>query len=197
MGLLTDFQNPHLQQALNLRMSQVRNQNTSSVRPSLPFSRQTSQVGSVYGGSAYAAVTPNSQHARMMAASQRVEMMRSSTMSLQNQTSRSAYPLQTTPDGLRISAGELRNVGGPSQSVTTAAGLVDPSIEQNWQPAGRMRGSLSGRAFSDAYGHLIIQPTQSVQSARPPSNLTPTQPSAPSTQAQRSNGLDTLVPRTS
>ncbi|XP_022995762.1 E4 SUMO-protein ligase PIAL2-like isoform X1 [Cucurbita maxima] len=196
--LLTDFQNPHLQQALNLRMSQLRNQNPSNnVRPSLPFSRAMSQVGGGYSGPSYAAVTPNSQNARMVA-SQRAELMRqSSAMSLQNQTFRSAHSLQTTPDGLRMpAAGELRNVGGMSQSVTLAAGLVDPSSEQNWQPSGRMRGSLSGRAFSDAHGHLIIHPTQSVQSARPPSNPTPTQPSAPSTQAQGSNGLDTLVPRT-
>ncbi|KAG6606067.1 E4 SUMO-protein ligase PIAL2, partial [Cucurbita argyrosperma subsp. sororia] len=198
-GLLTDFQNPHLQQALNLRMSQLRNQNPSNnVRPSLPFSRAMSQVGGGYSGPSYAAVAPNSQNARMMVASQRAELMRqSSAMSLQNQTFRSAHCLQTTPDGLRMpTAGELRNVGGMSQSITPAAGLVEPSSEQNWQPSGRMRGSLSGRAFSDAHGHLIIHPTQPVQSARPPSNSTPTQPSAPSTQALGSNGLDTLVPRT-
>ncbi|XP_038874879.1 E4 SUMO-protein ligase PIAL2 [Benincasa hispida] len=195
-GLLTDFQNSHLQQALNLRMSHLRNQNSSIVRPSLPFSRPMSQVGGGYGGSAYTAVTPNSQHARMMAASQRAEMMRqSSGMSFQNQTSRSPHSLQTTPDGLRRPAGELRNVGGMSQSVAMAAGSVDLSAEQNWQPAGRMRGSISGRAYSDTYG-VIIQPTQAAQSARPPSHLTPTQPNTPSTQAQRSNGLDTHVPRT-
>lgn len=191
-GLLTDFQNPHLQQALNMRISHLRNQNSSSVRPSLPFSRPMSQAG---GGYAYTAVTPNSQHARMVAASQRAEMMRqSSAMSLQNQTSRSAHSLQTTPDGLRRPAGEMRNVG-VSPSVTMAPGSVDLSVEQNWQPVGRMRGSLSGRAYSDAYG-VIIQPTQAAQSARLPSHLSPTQPSAPSTQAQRSNGLDTHVPRT-
>ncbi|XP_022969987.1 E4 SUMO-protein ligase PIAL2-like isoform X1 [Cucurbita maxima] len=196
VGILTDFQNPHLQQALNLRISHLQNQNPSSVRPSLPFSRPTSQVGGGYGGSAYTAVTPHNQHARMMVASQRAEMMRqSSAMSLQNQTSRSPHPLQTTPDGLRRPAGELRNVGGMTQSVTMASNLLDPSVEQNRQPIGRMRGSLSGRAYSDAFG-VIIQPTQPVQSARPPSNLTTTQSSAPSTHAQRSNGFDTVVPRT-
>lgn len=155
-----------------------------------------SQVGGGYGGSTYTTVTPNSQHSRMMAASQRAEMMRQSpSMSLQNQTSRSAHSLQTTPDGLRRPSGDLRNVGGVSQSVTIAAGSVDLSAEQNWQPAGRMRGSLSGRVYSDAYG-VIIQPTQAAQSARPPSNLTPTQPIAPSTQAQWSSGLDSHVSRT-
>lgn len=154
-----------------------------------------SQVGGGYGGSTYTTVTPNSQHARMLAASQRVEMMRQSPpMSLHNQTSRSAHSLQTTPDGLRRPSGDLRNVG-VSQSVTMAAGSVDLSAEQNWQPAGRMRGSLSGRVYSDAYG-VIIQPTQAAQSARPPSNLTPTQPIAPSTQAQWSSGLDSHVSRT-
>ncbi|XP_008437346.2 E4 SUMO-protein ligase PIAL2 isoform X1 [Cucumis melo] len=194
-GLLTDFQNPHLQQALS-RMPHLQNQNSSSVRPSLSFSRPMSQVGGGYGGSTYTTVTPNSQHSRMMAASQRAEMMRQSpSMSLQNQTSRSAHSLQTTPDGLRRPSGDLRNVGGVSQSVTIAAGSVDLSAEQNWQPAGRMRGSLSGRVYSDAYG-VIIQPTQAAQSARPPSNLTPTQPIAPSTQAQWSSGLDSHVSRT-
>lgn len=176
-------------------MSQFRNQSPSSVRPSLPFARQTSQVRGGYGGSGYAALAPNSHQGRMMVAAQRTEMMRQSP-TMQNQISRSAHSLQTTPDGLRIpAAGEMRNVG-MSQAVSTAVGLGDPSIEQNWQPAGRMRGSLTGRAHSDAYGHLIIQPTQSVQSARPPSNSTPNQPSAPSTQAQRLNGSDTLLPRT-
>ncbi|KAF9606250.1 hypothetical protein IFM89_024071 [Coptis chinensis] len=39
---------------------------------------------------------------------------------------------------------------------------------QNWRPAGRMRGALSGQAYSAALNQYMVQPTQSVQATSPP-----------------------------
>ncbi|CAK9141950.1 unnamed protein product [Ilex paraguariensis] len=74
----------------------------------------------------------------------------------------------------------------PNQGVaeqresTGAVQPVDSPPEQNWRPTGRMRGSLSGRAYSDAVSQYIIRPTQPVQAARPLSNMTLPPASVPS-----------------
>ena len=46
--------------------------------------------------------------------------------------------------------------------------VLEGSTDQNWRPTRRMRGSLSGRDYSDALNQFIIHPTQPVQAARPP-----------------------------
>lgn len=70
----------------------------------------------------------------------------------------------------------ISNTGGTAQPVTRPEGVVNSSTEQDWRPTGRMRGSLSGRAYSDALNQYIIQPTQPVQPTRPLTN-TVTSPS--------------------
>ncbi|KAL5727168.1 hypothetical protein ACHQM5_000392 [Ranunculus cassubicifolius] len=40
-------------------------------------------------------------------------------------------------------------------------GPVNEQPDQNWRPTGRMRGSLQGRAYSDALNQFLIQPTHS------------------------------------
>ncbi|KAF9617759.1 hypothetical protein IFM89_038521 [Coptis chinensis] len=45
--------------------------------------------------------------------------------------------------------------------------------DQNWRPAGRMRGALSGQAYSAALSQYMVQPTQSVQAASPPPHTAP------------------------
>ncbi|XP_073021156.1 E4 SUMO-protein ligase PIAL2-like isoform X2 [Primulina eburnea] len=57
-----------------------------------------------------------------------------------------------------------------SQGQTTAA--IDLA-EQNWRPAGRMRGALSGQAYADALNQYILRPNQQAQAARPslPANV--------------------------
>ncbi|XP_075485295.1 E4 SUMO-protein ligase PIAL2-like isoform X2 [Primulina tabacum] len=57
-----------------------------------------------------------------------------------------------------------------SQGQTTAA--IDLA-EQNWRPAGRMRGALSGQAYTDALNQYILRPNQQAQAARPslPANV--------------------------
>ncbi|XVF13058.1 hypothetical protein REPUB_Repub08aG0175000 [Reevesia pubescens] len=70
------------------------------------------------------------------------------------------------------------NIGGLAPAASRADTTADLASEQNWRPAGRMRGSLSGRAYSSALSELMIQPTQSAQAARPQTNLT-SSPSVP------------------
>ncbi|KAL7596544.1 hypothetical protein Lser_V15G30343 [Lactuca serriola] len=45
--------------------------------------------------------------------------------------------------------------------------------DQNWRPSGRMRGSLSGQAYSEALNQYVYHPTQPVQATRPPVLNTP------------------------
>ncbi|KAF9598078.1 hypothetical protein IFM89_024112 [Coptis chinensis] len=45
--------------------------------------------------------------------------------------------------------------------------------DQNWRPAGRMRGALSGQAYSAALSKYMVRPTQSVQAASPPPHTAP------------------------
>ncbi|XP_019160585.1 PREDICTED: E4 SUMO-protein ligase PIAL2-like [Ipomoea nil] len=47
------------------------------------------------------------------------------------------------------------------------------SGDQNWRPTGRMRGSLSGQAYSDALNQYIIRPVQQAQAARSPTAISP------------------------
>ncbi|XAR55098.1 hypothetical protein NMG60_11030487 [Bertholletia excelsa] len=79
---------------------------------------------------------------------------------------------QLNADRLRALVGDQRgNMGAsmqPPQPPTRTDNLQNLQTEQNWRPTGRMRGALSGQAYSDALNQLIIQPTQTVQAARPP-----------------------------
>ncbi|KAJ0106077.1 hypothetical protein Patl1_17633 [Pistacia atlantica] len=91
---------------------------------------------------------------------------------VQVQTSRKGPTYQANTEGARASAGEQRvNTGGLLQQIRAENSAELPS-EQNWQPTGRMRGSLSGRAYSAALSQFMIQPTQPTQVARPLSNPT-------------------------
>lgn len=60
-------------------------------------------------------------------------------------------------------------ITSPQGQTTTAS----DSTEQNWRPAARMRGALSGQAYSDALNQYIIRPNQQAQAARPslPTNV--------------------------
>ena len=127
-----------------------------TVRP-LNLQRSHIQQGGSQSGIAQAAgAAASSLRSRVMAPS----------VPVQNQTSRIASPYAA--DSARGLAGEQRgNVGGMAQSVSRPEGSVNLQSEQNWRPTGRMRGSLSGRQFSDAVRQLISEPSQSGQSVRP------------------------------
>ncbi|PON97764.1 E3 SUMO protein ligase [Trema orientale] len=165
---LMELQNAHLQQALNPRMPQPMGQSSNAIRsshlPRIPVLQQgvaqlaTAQASSVAG---------NQQQTRIAMAAQRVAQVARQSPLVQNQTSRHGPSLPV--NAVRVSTGDQRGtVGGVVQADSRADGLVDSTSERNWRPTGRMRGSLSGRAYSSALNQLMTQPTQSPQPARPP-----------------------------
>ncbi|XP_073306203.1 E4 SUMO-protein ligase PIAL2-like isoform X2 [Primulina huaijiensis] len=81
-------------------------------------------------------------------------------------------PSYMIPNSHRMpSRDQVRNLEITScQGQTTAA--IDLA-EQNWRPAGRMRGALSGQAYADALNQYILRPNQQAQAARPslPANV--------------------------
>lgn len=98
---------------------------------------------------------------------QHQRMSQSSTTPL-IQASRPSPSVQSvTADALRAGVRDQRGNMGVTAQPVARADTVDASAEQNWRPSGRMRGSLSGRAYSDALNQYIIQPTPPVQAARP------------------------------
>ncbi|KAI9108345.1 hypothetical protein K1719_020536 [Acacia pycnantha] len=145
-SFLGGFQNAHLQQALNPR-SQSIGQSSSAVLSS----RSQIPLGGLRPGIGQAAGTPaNGQPARDMNA---------------GRVARQPAPLPIQNQSPREQGG---NVRGPLQSTSRPDGSFNLQSESDWRPTGRMRGSLANRPYSDAVRQLIIEPTQSVQSARPP-----------------------------
>uniref|UniRef100_A0A2N9GKW1 Uncharacterized protein n=1 Tax=Fagus sylvatica TaxID=28930 RepID=A0A2N9GKW1_FAGSY len=210
-GLLTDFENPHLQQAFNPRMPQPVGQSSSNIQPSPHLSRNLSQQsphlsrnhiqqGGGQIGINHRAGTSGSQQAKYVVGQRvAVQMGRQApSVPVLNQTSRTGHSLPLSADGLRASTGEQRgNMGGMSQAVPRPDGLLDSSSEQNWQPTGRMRGSLSGRAYNDALNQFMIRPTQTPQTARPPPNPTPPASSvSPQLHALLANSRNARSPQT-
>lgn len=67
------------------------------------------------------------------------------------------------PPGIRapsLSEEQRRKNTAGVQTSPRGEGSGDLASDQNWQPAGRMRGSLTGRPFTDEISHLVIRPTQ-------------------------------------
>ncbi|KAK4262819.1 hypothetical protein QN277_028326 [Acacia crassicarpa] len=144
-SFLNRFQNAHLQQALNPR-SQSIGQSSSAVhssRSQIPLGGLRSDIGQAGGTPA------NGQPARDMIAGRVARQP--APLPIQNQTPRQ----------------QGGNVRGPSQSTSRPDGAFNLQSESDWTPTGRMRGSLANRQYSDAVRRLIIEPTQSVESARP------------------------------
>ncbi|KAJ0048869.1 hypothetical protein Pint_15086 [Pistacia integerrima] len=177
-GLSTENQSLHQQQAPNIRMPQSRSQSPRMIQSPSPLSRTPTQQGSAAVGVGHIAGNGGTQRARGMVSSPvagRIsnQMTRQPpTVPVQVQTSRKGPTYQANTEGARASAGEQRvNTGGLLQQIRAENSAELPS-EQNWQPTGRMRGSLSGRAYSAALSQFMIQPTQPTQVARPLSNPT-------------------------
>lgn len=77
-------------------------------------------------------------------------------------------PVQTqTP---RMKPSLPANSGGLPLAVSRTESLIDLQAEQNWRPSGRMRGALTGKAYSDALNQYMGQAPSPVQtpSSRPP-----------------------------
>ncbi|KAK2664159.1 hypothetical protein Ddye_002733 [Dipteronia dyeriana] len=193
-GLSSENENLHQQQAENLRRPQFRSQSPSSINVSLPFSRSSIPQGGAQPGVGHTAGSRSSQSARVMLGAQRAASLatqlvrQASTVPPQVPTSRTGSSYQVHTDGVRVPAGEQRvNIEGGAQAVR-ADNVVDLTSEQNWRPTGRMRGSLSGRAYSAALSQL--------QPARAQPNPTPSLPSVPpGLQAFLGNSRSALVPQ--
>ncbi|GJU02489.1 E4 SUMO-protein ligase PIAL2-like protein isoform X2 [Tanacetum coccineum] len=84
-------------------------------------------------------------------------------------------PLQTS----RIPVSMISFEGQRGQVLRATEGSVDAPADQNLQPTGRMRGSLTGRVYSDALRQMIILPTEPVQAASQPVLNTPRPALAP------------------
>ncbi|KAK9067963.1 hypothetical protein SSX86_012074 [Deinandra increscens subsp. villosa] len=79
--------------------------------------------------------------------------------------------LQTSVSSMPVTPSEVQR--GLGQAVRTQEGSANAPADQNWRPTGRMRGSLSGQAYSEAFNQSILPPTQPVQAASPPVLNTP------------------------
>lgn len=154
-------------------------------------SRSHIQPGGSQAGIGQAAGTSsNSQPARVVPTAW--VGRQSPSIPVQNQTSRAATSFAA--DSFRGLTGEQNgNVGGTSQSMSRPDGSFNLPPDPSWRPTGRMRGSLSGRPYSDAVRQLIIEPTQSVQSARPQGSQ-PIGPSSVSVQGGRPEGPQPVRP---
>lgn len=105
-----------------------------------------------------AGATPNSQQSRANTSGQ---------VARQSPPVTSVAGTSFTGDGFRRSTGDQRgNVGGTAQSVSRPDDLINLQSEQNWRPTARMRGSLSGRQYSDDVRQRIITPTQGTKPAQ-------------------------------
>ncbi|KAK5812234.1 E4 SUMO-protein ligase PIAL2 isoform X1 [Gossypium arboreum] len=196
-GFRAEYQNPHLQQALNTRLSQPRSPSPGLIRSPSPILRAQAQQGAAQVGVGYTAGNVSSNPTRFMAASQRTtQMARQPPMvAVQTQTPRAAsYPGNV--DGSRASAVEQRlNIGGVAPAASRPDTSADLASEQNWRPTGRMRGSLTGRVYSESLSQMMIQPTQSTQAARPQTNITSPPSVPPHLQAFLANSRNPVTPQ--
>ncbi|KAK4422567.1 E4 SUMO-protein ligase PIAL2 [Sesamum alatum] len=107
----------------------------------------------------------HSQQAHLIAAANRTVQMAIGEPRISPSSSRN-------PDGRNmLSPGNQMGDIGVTSPPVTMTDTYDTS-EVNWRPAGRMRGALSGQAYTDALNQFIIRPTQQAQAARPVPNLT-------------------------
>ncbi|KAF5190673.1 E4 sumo-protein ligase pial2 [Thalictrum thalictroides] len=168
-GLPTEHHNPY-QPPLNVGMPQ-----TIGLQGVMQASTQFLPVQvqhAAQGISGQDAGISASSHSRRMATHHTTQVVRlPPAVPVQLQAPRTGSSAPMTIDGLRQSGGEQRGMSMGSVSRVDASN--DLAAEHNWRPTGRMRGSLSGRAYSAALTQFMIQPTQSTQIATlPPPDLT-------------------------
>ncbi|XP_021757564.1 E4 SUMO-protein ligase PIAL2-like isoform X2 [Chenopodium quinoa] len=79
--------------------------------------------------------------------------------------------LQSTPlhtQAVRMPSSLPQHLVVTPQAVTRPENLIDFQSEQNWRPSGRMRGALTGEAYSHALSQYMGQATQVTQPAQTP-----------------------------
>lgn len=192
-GSLSDFRNPHLQSALNLRPLQqplnfrppplTRPSTTqwSHIQQSVSQSANLQAAGRAAAPSARqgisharnvppAGTTAHSQQARGLGANQPARRT-PPLVSVQNQSGVAGTPFAT--DSFQGLTGDPKR-GTTAQSVSRPDELFStpPSEQQNWAPTGRMRGSLDlSQPFDESIAQRIITPTQSSMPPPPPQPL--------------------------
>ncbi|KAL1834775.1 hypothetical protein ACET3Z_004426 [Daucus carota] len=177
-------QNSHQQHFTGQRMPHIRSQSPGLARtpPHLPPTQTH------HGGMPNRASSPYvRQQEQFHSFSQRTSHL-PRTPSLFNPVQLQTTPMPRNVDAHRPS---ISNTGGNLQPVGTPEGTVNTSTEQDWRPTGRMRGSLSGRAYSEALNQYIIQPTQPVQPIRPPTNTVTSPSGIPSPHVPRADNMNT------
>lgn len=83
-----------------------------------------------------------------------------------------------------------QNMDGEMHPISREDGLMALASE-GWRPSGRMRGSLQGQAYSEAFNQFISQPAQPARASVPPSRLMPTLPGATQMPGIKINSLNT------
>ncbi|KAL0393600.1 UNVERIFIED_CONTAM: E4 SUMO-protein ligase PIAL2 [Sesamum latifolium] len=185
------------QQISNFRMprsmSQSLGTNISSIQPPASLVRPQSDVGVSQDRIVHTTELVSGQHPSRTALADR-------TMAVVD-TSRAA-PYSTNPDRRMPSVNDQRSNFGIASQPSTSAGAYDPA-EQNWRPSARMRGALSGHAYTNALNQYIIRPNQQAQVARPTPNVTSVADNVPAPNypsprpGSRPGGLDSLPNRSS
>ncbi|VFQ67677.1 unnamed protein product [Cuscuta campestris] len=142
------------------------------------FSRNNLQNSSQIGvGLARGGGAVSSQHLQPMLTAQKTAQVARPV-----QLSRPAVPPPASRNADPSSRGVSSLTGGGEQrgGNTVPVDILASTPDKDWRPLGRMRGSLSGRAFSEALEHYIpVQPstttTQQAQALKPslPPNISP------------------------
>ncbi|XP_031124884.1 E4 SUMO-protein ligase PIAL2-like isoform X2 [Ipomoea triloba] len=168
-GFTTEPSNTNQHQTLNRQTLHAMSQPQGIAQPSpASFTRSPFQAGgthsSVGGGQARGVV--NSQHNNKS----REAALRTAQVAKPVQLSPTLPPLSMNPNASRES------LANDQMGVGNIGDHAPPDLlsgDQNWRPTGRMRGSLSGQAYSDALNQYIIRPTQQAQAARSPTAISP------------------------
>nr|GMD98736.1 E4 SUMO-protein ligase PIAL2-like isoform X1 [Ipomoea batatas] len=169
-GFTTEPPNTNQHQTLNRQTLHAMSQPQGIAQPSpASFSRSPFQAGgthsSVGGGQARGVV--NSQHNNKS----REAALRTAQVAKPVQLSPTLPPLSMNPNAASRESLANDQMGVGNMGGHAPADLL--SGDQNWRPTGRMRGSLSGQAYSDALNQYIIRPTQQAQAARSPTSISP------------------------
>ncbi|XP_074333618.1 uncharacterized protein LOC141671325 isoform X2 [Apium graveolens] len=177
-------QNLHQQQFTGQRMPHMRSQSPGlAVTP-----RHFAPTQSHHGGTPTRASSPYVRHQQEQFhhSSQRtphVARMQSQYNPVQLQTN---SPISRNVDAHR----PLMSHTGGTVQPTRPEDTVNTSTEQDWRPTGRMRGSLSGKAYSEALNQYITSPTQPAQLTRPLTNSVTSPSGIPSPHFSRENNMN-------
>ncbi|KAK9279691.1 hypothetical protein L1049_013371 [Liquidambar formosana] len=168
------LQNPNHSIPSNWRTSNTMTQSQNVVHPSIHV--QSVQIQQKCGGVQATGAVTNKQPMLRAAAQQTAQVSRSPpSVPVQLQASRTgtAFSIGMVAERLKTTGEQRQTSGGTTQPISRPDGSSTLASTHNWRPTGRMRGSLTGEAYSAALSQFMIQPTQpAAQDSQSPSNLT-------------------------